>query len=76
MDKDVDFTSLIPGGSLQDEELFWEEGFYADGTPIDEDELDRLAQDHFALLYDAAFEKQVELADHLADARRDMEIGV
>jgi hypothetical protein len=75
MDKDVDFTSLVPGGSLEDEELYWQEGFYADGTPIDEDELDRLAQDHFALLYDAAFEKQVERADYLANARHDFEIG-
>lgn len=76
MDKDVDFTSLVPGGSLKDEELFWEEGFYVDGTPIDEDELDRLAQDHFALLYDAAFDKQVDRAEYLNDARRDFEMGV
>lgn len=75
MDKEVDLKSLVPGGSLANEELYWQEGFYVDGTPIDDDELDRLAQDHFAMLYDAAFEKQVELADYLADAQRDMEIG-
>jgi hypothetical protein len=65
MDKDVDFASLVPGGSLADEELYWEQGFYADGTPIDEDELDRLAQDHFALLYDAAFQNKVSQADFI-----------
>lgn len=65
MDKDVDFTSLVPGGSIEDEELFWEEGFYSDGTPIDEDELDRLARDHFSLLYDAAFQQKVSQADFM-----------
>lgn len=76
MIKDVDLTSLVLGGSLADEELFWEEGCYVDGSPIDEDELDRLAQDHFSLLYDAAFDKQVSGAEYMADARRDVEMGV
>jgi hypothetical protein len=70
MDKDVDFTSLVPGGSLTDEELYWEEGLYLDGTPIDEDELDRLAQDHFALLYDAAYDNAVSKAEYMFEGDR------
>lgn len=70
MHKDVDFTSLVPGGSIQDEELFWQEGFYVDGTPIDEDELDRLAQDHFALLYDAAYDNAVGQAEAMYEGDR------
>lgn len=63
MARDVDFASLVVGGSIMDEELFFEEGFYNDGSPIDEDELDRLARDHYDMLYDAAFQQQVSAAD-------------
>lgn len=65
MTKEVDFTSLVPGGSFRDEELYWEEGYYMDGSPIDEDELDRLAHEHFDLLYDAAFQQLVAIADFM-----------
>jgi hypothetical protein len=65
MAKEVDFTSLVPGGSFCDAELFWQEGFYVDGTPIDEDELDRLAHEHFDMLHDAAFQQQVAIADFM-----------
>lgn len=65
MARDVDFTSLVVGGSIMDDELFFEEGFYDDGTPIDEDELDRLARDHYDMLYDAAFQDKVSQADFM-----------
>ena len=70
MIKDVDFTSLIPGGSLSDEELYWQEGYYNDGTPIDDDELDRLAQAHSDMLYDAAYEAAVGQAEAMYEGDR------
>ena len=70
MIKDVDFTSLVPGGSLADEELYWQEGYYDDGTPIDDDELDRLAQVHYAMLYDAAYESLVGQAEAMYEGDR------
>lgn len=59
MTKDVDFDSLVLGGSLESEELYWKEGYFTDGTPIGDDELDRLAQEHYGMLYDAASRQQV-----------------
>ena len=67
MPPEIDFQSLVPGGSVQDEELYWEEGFYVDGSPISEEELDRLAIDHFDMLYDAAYQKMVGVADFIFD---------
>ena len=70
MSKNVDFKSLVPGGSLSEEDLYWEEGFYEDGTPMNCDELDRLAQDHFAMLYDAAYESAVGQAESAYEGER------
>lgn len=59
MTKDFNFKSLVLGGSLESEELYWKEGYFTDGTPIDEDELDRLAHEHYTMLYDAASQQRV-----------------
>lgn len=70
MTKDIDFASLVPGGSLVNEELYWEQGCYTDGTSIDEDELDRLATDYYSLLYDAAYENAVGRAESIYEGDR------
>jgi len=70
MAKDVDFTSLVVGGSVIDQELFFEEGFFTDGTPITQDELDRLANEHYDMLFDAAYNDAVGRAESVYEGER------